>query len=311
MAIKYIQTLTRKEREYEQELVMLSTKNVESQKRVKKLKDDLNHMGHNVDDWLNDCSVDDVDHSTSTRTASEAELHRTFDEDEAEQQQQEQSNRTNNSTSNSLDNNSLEDNSCQPPSAMLLKQQHQQKSIINLLNRSLPVLLSSTKCEPTPIVDYNKTKSHRLNLDEQTSPPINRNNMTSKISPPTRTTTTDIRYDIIDLFTKGATTPQTQTPVQSLSSQVSPLPSIASLMRSSMQQNSPGGGGGGCSPVSSSAASSPVQKHTIGINTDNNYVTPSTNILQQQQQQQIVTVSQLRSASPPPPTKQSLILTTT
>lgn len=33
-----------------------------------------------MDTWLDSCS--DIDHSTSTRTASEAEMYRTFDDDD-------------------------------------------------------------------------------------------------------------------------------------------------------------------------------------------------------------------------------------
>ncbi len=33
-----------------------------------------------MDTWLDTCS--DIDHSTSTRTASEAEMYRTFDDDD-------------------------------------------------------------------------------------------------------------------------------------------------------------------------------------------------------------------------------------
>jgi len=44
------------------------------------LKSDLNSEGHDVDTWLDSCS--DIDHSTSTRTASEAEMYRTFDDDD-------------------------------------------------------------------------------------------------------------------------------------------------------------------------------------------------------------------------------------
>ncbi len=72
--------MTRKEREYEQEVALLTSRNVELQRRLGSLKSDLNSEGHDVDTWLDSCS--DIDHSTSTRTASEAEMYRTFDDEE-------------------------------------------------------------------------------------------------------------------------------------------------------------------------------------------------------------------------------------
>ncbi len=59
---------------------MLTSRNIELQRRLGSLKTDLNSEGHDVDTWLDTCS--DIDHSTSTRTASEAEMYRTFDDDD-------------------------------------------------------------------------------------------------------------------------------------------------------------------------------------------------------------------------------------
>ena len=80
LAIKYIQTLTRKEHEYDQEIVLLTQRNHELQRRLNSLKTELNSEGHNVDTWLE--SYTEPDYSTSTRTASEAEMYRTVDDDD-------------------------------------------------------------------------------------------------------------------------------------------------------------------------------------------------------------------------------------
>jgi len=80
LAIKYIQSLTRKEREYENEMALLTSRNIELQQRLGTLKAELNSEGHDVDTWLDSCS--DIDRSVSTRTASEAEMYRTFDDDD-------------------------------------------------------------------------------------------------------------------------------------------------------------------------------------------------------------------------------------
>lgn len=72
--------MTRKEHEYDQEIVLLTQRNHELQCRLNSLKTDLNAEGHNVDTWLESCT--DIDYSTSTRTASEAEMYRTFDDDD-------------------------------------------------------------------------------------------------------------------------------------------------------------------------------------------------------------------------------------
>lgn len=77
-----IQSLTRKEREYENEIALLTSRHNELQQRLGVLKSELNSEGHDVNTWLDTYS--DLDHSVSTRTASEAELYRTFDDDEDE-----------------------------------------------------------------------------------------------------------------------------------------------------------------------------------------------------------------------------------
>ena len=74
--------MTRKEREYENEIALLTSRQHDLQQRLGALKSELNSEGHNVDTWLGSCS--DLDRSVSTRTASEAELYRTFDDDDDE-----------------------------------------------------------------------------------------------------------------------------------------------------------------------------------------------------------------------------------
>ncbi len=59
---------------------MLTSRNIELQRRLSALKTELNSEGHDVDTWLGSCS--DIDRSISTRTASEAEMYRTFDDDD-------------------------------------------------------------------------------------------------------------------------------------------------------------------------------------------------------------------------------------
>jgi hypothetical protein len=61
-------------------MAMLASRNIELQQRLGTLKTELNSEGHDVDTWLDSCS--DIDRSISTRTASEAEMYRTFDDDE-------------------------------------------------------------------------------------------------------------------------------------------------------------------------------------------------------------------------------------
>lgn len=75
---------------------------------------------------------------------------------------------------------------------------------------------------------------------------------------------TDIRYEIVDMFTKGTNAQSNITP-SICTPQISPLPSIASLMNRHSSQGSP--------------AVSPA-KQTIGINTEP-LTTSTTNILHQ------------------------------
>ncbi|CAF1427394.1 unnamed protein product, partial [Didymodactylos carnosus] len=360
MAIKYIQTLTRKEREYEQEIQVLSSRHVELQRRLKKLKDELNQDGHDVDQWLDACS--DADRSTSTNTASEAEMYRSFDgdldhlDDDNHNHDERRGRRTrdnqDNESTDSLEFNeqsySVEDLCFRPvpnsTSTVVKPTQLKQKSTSNHNHQ----LQTSHKTSPfTHNSDNNYSLQHRrrLNLNEQpaakqssslasvysrllattaSTTPTSPNSIsltsisaTQPSSLPQSTNTNilniavpsiqnDIRYDIVDLFTKGTISPQTQS--QMALSQISPLPSIASLMRSSLQ-NSPQGQQSAASP---SAPSPTIQKHTIGINTDNQYlITPSTNLLTQQQQPTTIVVSQLRSTSPSTQQQQSLVVTTT
>ena len=56
----------------------MSARNAELQRRLGSLKVELNAEGHDADTWLESCS--DIDHSVSTRTASEAEMYRTIDD---------------------------------------------------------------------------------------------------------------------------------------------------------------------------------------------------------------------------------------
>ena len=63
----------------------MNSQNLELQQRLKSLKTELNTQGHDVDMWLNSCA--DADHSVSTETASEAEMYRSFDDDQSEHSQ--------------------------------------------------------------------------------------------------------------------------------------------------------------------------------------------------------------------------------
>ena len=77
-----LQTLARKERDYDQEIAQLTSRHAELQQRLGCLKNELNTEGHDVDTWLDSCS--DIDHSVSTQTASEAEMYRSFDDEHDE-----------------------------------------------------------------------------------------------------------------------------------------------------------------------------------------------------------------------------------
>jgi hypothetical protein len=130
------------------------------------------------------------------------------------------------------------------------------------------MLTTPTLCSEN-LLDF--TVARHLHLDEPC-------NLLTNIHPrtkdaPSLTPITDIRYSIVDMFTKGVsshlpsassmTTPPQQQ--QQQQQQISPLPSIASLMNRHSSQSSP--------------IVSPT-KQTIGINTDP-LTTSTTNILHQ------------------------------
>jgi len=104
------------------------------------------------------------------------------------------------------------------------------------------------------LLDFNVAR--HLHLDEPCNLLTNINSRTKDSL--SLTPITDIRYEIVDMFTKGTTS---HVPQQ----QISPLPSIASLMNRHSSQPSP--------------VVSPT-KQTIGINTDP-LTTSTTNILHQ------------------------------
>jgi hypothetical protein len=251
LAIKYIQTLTRKEREYEQEIALLTSRNIELQRRLGSLKTDLNSEGHDVDTWLDTCS--DIDHSTSTRTASEAEMYRTFDDDDEIDKKPIDSITKPNSyiidPKPLLNNQKLPTRQRPRPS----KRKLQSIPTTNLLQTL------STTSRSENLLDFNVAR--HLHLDEPCNLLTNINSRTKDSL--SLTPITDIRYEIVDMFTKGTTSHlQQQQPQQQ---QISPLPSIASLMNRHSSQPSP--------------VVSPT-KQTIGINTDP-LTTSTTNILHQ------------------------------
>ena len=114
----------------------------------------------------------------------------------------------------------------------------------------------STTSRSENLLDFNVAR--HLHLDEPCNLLTNLNSRTKDNL--SLTPITDIRYEIVDMFTKG-TAPHLQQPQQ----QISPLPSIASLMNRHSSQPSP--------------VVSPT-KQTIGINTDP-LTTSTTNILHQ------------------------------
>jgi len=106
--------------------------------------------------------------------------------------------------------------------------------------------------------------ARHLHLDEPCNLLTNIHSRT-KDSLASLTPINDIRYEIVDMFTKGTTSHLQQQQQQQQQQQVSPLPSIASLMNRHSSQPSP--------------VVSPT-KQTIGINTDP-LTTSTTNILHQ------------------------------
>jgi hypothetical protein len=260
LAIKYIQSLTRKEREYENEIAMLTSRNNELQQRLGTLKSELNSEGHDVDTWLDSCS--DIDRSISTRTASEAEMYRTFDDDEDLNSERKYHNGHdhldphNNHHHHEMNNSHTIDSKILFNNRKTSTRQRTRPSKRKLTTIPTTNLLQ-TLAIPTRsenLLDYNIAR--HLRLDQ----PCNllttmKDNLSSST---TLTPITDIRYEIVDMFTKG-TTSHLQQPQQQ---QISPLPSIASLMNRH-----------------SSTIVSPT-KQTIGINTEP-LTTSTTNILHQ------------------------------
>jgi hypothetical protein len=116
----------------------------------------------------------------------------------------------------------------------------------------------STASRSENLLDFNVAR--HLRLDEPCNLLTNMNSRTKDSL--SLTPITDIRYEIVDMFTKGTTSHLQQ---QQQQQQISPLPSIASLMNRHSSQPSP--------------VVSPT-KQTIGINTDP-LTTSTTNILHQ------------------------------
>lgn len=254
LAIKYVQTLTRKEHEYDQEIVLLTQRNHELRCRLNSLKTDLNAEGHNVDTWLESCT--DIDYSTSTRTASEAEMYRTFDDDdEIEKKSIDSITKTNSYGIDPkvlLNNSKLSTRQRPRPS----KRKLQTIPTTNLLQTLSSTVPATSRAEN--LLDFDVAR--HLHLDEPCNLLTNIHSRT-KDSLASLTPINDIRYEIVDMFTKGTTSHLQQQQQQ----QVSPLPSIASLMNRHSSQPSP--------------VVSPT-KQTIGINTDP-LTTSTTNILHQ------------------------------
>jgi hypothetical protein len=122
----------------------------------------------------------------------------------------------------------------------------------------LQTLSTSIPTRSENILDYNIAKHLRLDQPCNLLTTI-KDNLSSSTT--TLTPITDIRYEIVDMFTKG-TTSHLQQQQQHHHQLISPLPSIASLMNRH-----------------SSPVVSPT-KQTIGINTDS-LTTSTTNILHQ------------------------------
>lgn len=268
LAIKYIQTLARKERDYDQEIAQLTSRQAELQQRLGCLKSELNTEGHDVNTWLDSCS--DIDHSVSTQTASEAEMYRSFDDDHDELEPSphastkkladfqdlptHQASRPTSNTSYSIDRKPTTATRQRPRPSKRKLQSIPTTNLLQTLSTSTPVLANGSCSES--LLDHGGVRHRRLdepcNLLTQLQPRIKDTSSSSSITP-----FTDIRYEIVDMFTKGTTSHLQQPPQQ-----ISPLPSIASLMNRH-----------------SSPVVSPT-KQTIGINTDP-LTTSTTNILHQ------------------------------
>jgi hypothetical protein len=124
----------------------------------------------------------------------------------------------------------------------------------NLL-QTLSTSINTNTSRSENLLDFNVAR--HLHLDEPCNLLTNINSRTKDSL--SLTPITDIRYEIVDMFTKGTTSHLQQ------QQQTSPLPSIASLMNRHSSQPSP--------------VVSPT-KQTIGINTDP-LTTSTTNILHQ------------------------------
>jgi hypothetical protein len=264
LAIKYIQTLTRKEREYEREIALLTSRNIELQQRLGTLKTELNSEGHDVDTWLDSCS--DIDRSISTRTASEAEMYRTFDDDDEDLSTTETKltnghddlDRNNNHQRirSNINNSYTIDSKILPNNRKNTTRQRPRPSKRKLsaipTTNLLQTLSTSIPIRSENLLDYNIARHLRLDQPCNLLTTV-KDNLSSSTT--TLTPITDIRYEIVDLFTKGTNSHLQQ-------QQSSPLPSIASLINRH-----------------SSPVVSPT-KQTIGINTDP-LTTSTTNILHQ------------------------------
>ncbi|CAF0818317.1 unnamed protein product [Rotaria sp. Silwood1] len=274
MAIKYIQALTRKEREYEQEIAILTSNNIELQRRLGVLKTELNSEGHDVDTWLDTCS--DIDRSVSTCTASEAEMYRTFDDDDDDLHVTKKkfinghdnldannNNNNNHGIKTNINNSYTGDSkiiSLNNRKHTTRQRSKPSKRILSSIPTTnlLQTLSTSIPTRSENLLDYNTAR--HLHLDQ----PCNLlTTIKDNLSTTTLTPITDIRYEIVDMFTKGTSSHlQQQQQQQQYHPQISPLPSIASLMNRH-----------------SSPVVSPT-KQTIGINTDP-LTTSTTNILHQ------------------------------
>ncbi|CAF0924917.1 unnamed protein product [Rotaria sp. Silwood1] len=274
MAIKYIQALTRKEREYEQEIAILTSNNIELQRRLGVLKTELNSEGHDVDTWLDTCS--DIDRSVSTCTASEAEMYRTFDDDDDDLHVTKKkfinghdnldannNNNNNHGIKTNINNSYTGDSkiiSLNNRKHTTRQRSKPSKRILSSIPTTnlLQTLSTTIPTRSENLLDYNTAR--HLHLDQ----PCNLlTTIKDNLSTTTLTPITDIRYEIVDMFTKGTSSHlQQQQQQQQYHPQISPLPSIASLMNRH-----------------SSPVVSPT-KQTIGINTDP-LTTSTTNILHQ------------------------------
>lgn len=252
---------------------------MELQRRLSSLKSDLNSEGHDVETWLETCS--DMDYSTSTRTASEAEMYRTVDDDDDDDGEEMEkkssmnlisktnsckSTKTTTTTRRKKKNRSTEFADIIDPKTLLTNSKLSSRQRPRPSKRKLQSIPTTNLLQTLPttsrsenLLDFNVAR--HLHLDEPCNLLTNINTRTKDTL--SLTPITDIRYEIVDMFTKGTTSHLQQQHQQQ--QQISPLPSIASLMNRHASQPSP--------------VVSPT-KQTIGINTDP-LTTSTTNILHQ------------------------------